>query len=159
MGSGRGKMRKLIVLLIPVILMTDFAFSQTNRAENDSIDPSTFIRTSDNVRLFAKISGNGPVCIFVHGGPGAWSKSFEDMKGNSLEKHLRMVYFDQRGSGRSGNSIGKNYSLDRMVEDIEDIRLALGVEKIYLLSHSFGGIIAVNYAKKHPDTFDRIDIS
>lgn len=38
-----------------------------------------------------------------------------------------------------------------MVEDIEAIRHALGVERIYLLAHSFGGIIAVNYAKKYPD--------
>ena len=143
-------MRKLIVLVFSVILTAYFAFSQTSKTENAKINSSTFITSSDNVKLFAKISGNGPVCIFVHGGPGAWSKSFEDMKGNSLERKLKMVYYDQRGSGRSDASVEKNYSLDRMVEDIEDIRRTLGVEKIYLLSHSFGGIIAVNYAKKYP---------
>jgi proline iminopeptidase len=112
---------------------------------------SSFITTSDKVKLFVKISGDGPVCIFVHGGPGAWSKSFEDMRGNRLEKKLRMVYLDQRGCGRSDTSADKHYSLDRMIDDIEEIRQSLGVEKIYLLSHSFGGIIAVNYAKNYPE--------
>jgi len=88
--------------------------------------------------------------LFMVDLPGAWSKSFEDMRGNSLERKLRMVYFDQRGCGRSDTPVDKNYSLDRMVDDIEDIRRSSGVEKIYLLSHSFGGIIAVNYAKKYP---------
>lgn len=132
-------MKRLVSLLFSIILAINFAHSQT------------YITASDRVKLFAKISGNGPVCIFIHGGPGAWSKSFEDMKGNSLEQKLRMVYFDQRGCGRSDTSVEKNYSLDRMIEDIEDIRRFMGVEKIYLLSHSFGGILAVNYAEKYPN--------
>lgn len=139
-----------IYFLFVAVLTTSFTFSQTI-IRRSQIDSLPFIMTSDNVKLFVKVSGNGPVCIFVHGGPGAWSKSFEDMKGNRLEKKLRMVYFDQRGCGRSDISIDKNYCLDRMVDDIEDIRHSLGVQKIYLLSHSFGGIIAVNYAKKYPE--------
>nr|WP_198999876.1 alpha/beta hydrolase [Flavobacterium sp. ASV13] len=143
-------MRRFTFLLFAIVLTTNSTISQT-KIENSEINSSSFITASDNVKLYAKVSGNGPVCIFVHGGPGAWSKSFEDMKGNNLEKKLNMVYFDQRGCGRSDASIDKNYSLDRMTDDIEDIRRSLGVEKIYLLSHSFGGIIAANYAKKHPD--------
>ena len=84
-------MRKLITLLLAVVLTSHFAFSQT-KVKGSNINLSSFITTSDNVKLFAKVSGNGPVCIFVHGGPGAWSKSFEDMRGNSLEGKLRMVY-------------------------------------------------------------------
>lgn len=129
-----------------MILSANFLYPQTKIT-----DTLSFITTSDNVRLYAKVSGNGPNCIYVHGGPGAWSKSFEDMKGNRLEKKLRMVYYDQRGCGRSAVSTDRNYTLERMVDDIEDIRRSLGVEKIYLLSHSFGGILAVSYAKKYAD--------
>lgn len=127
-----------------MILVSSYSYPQAKIA-----DSLSFISTSDNVRLYCKIVGNGPVCIFVHGGPGAWSKSFEVMKGNQLEKKLKMVYYDQRGCGRSAVSTDSSYSLERMVDDIEDIRCSLGVEKIYLLSHSFGGIIAVNYANKY----------
>src|SRR5690606_34524228 len=139
-------MKKYIFTLYVMILSANFLYPQTKIT-----DTLSFITTSDNVRLYAKVSGNGPICIYVHGGPGAWSKSFEDMKGNRLEKKLRMVYYDQRGCGRSAVSTDRNYTLERMVDDIEDIRRSLGVEKIYLLSHSFGGILAVSYAKKYAD--------
>lgn len=109
-----------------------------------------FIETDDHVKLYVKESGDGPVCIFIHGGPGAWSKSFEDLRGNNLEQGLKMIYFDQRGSGRSEEATNDNYSLDRMIDDIEQIRLHLKVDKVYLLPHSFGGILAVNYALKYP---------
>lgn len=132
-------MKRFILLVSSIILTASLALSQT------------YVTTSDSVKLYAKTSGNGPICIFIHGGPGAWSKSFEEMKGNSLEQKLRMVYLDQRGCGRSDTAVDQNYALDRMIEDIEDVRRFLGVEKVYLLAHSFGGIIAVSYAKKHPD--------
>jgi proline iminopeptidase len=62
-----------------------------------------------------------------------------------------MVYYDQRGSGYSENSSEGNYSPDRMIEDIEEIRKHYGAEKVYLLAHSFGGILATQYASKYPD--------
>lgn len=140
---------KFFLILVSVLIGTN-TFSQTKNGQSQ-IDSVPFVTTSDNVKLYVKVSGKGPVCIYVHGGPGAWSKSFENMKGNRLEKKLRMVYYDQRGCGRSAVATDKNYSLDRMVDDIEDIRRSLGEEKVYLLSHSFGGILAVSYAKKYPN--------
>ena len=107
--------------------------------------------TDDGTQLYVKKSGEGPLCIFVHGGPGAWSGSFEKLKGENLEKKLTMVYYDQRGCGRSGKSSKGDYSLERMVNDIEAIRKHYHADKIYLLSHSFGGILALNYALKYPE--------
>ncbi|MPM75337.1 putative aminoacrylate hydrolase RutD [bioreactor metagenome] len=78
-----------------------------------------------------------------------WSDSFESLKGKNLESQLKMVYYDQRGSGRSAASVTNDYSINRMVEDIEDIRKKLGANKVYLMSHSFGGIIAASYAAKY----------
>lgn len=110
-----------------------------------------YVNTDDSVRIFVKQSGQGPLCIFIHGGPGAWSRSFEELKGNNLESGLTMVYYDQRGCGRSESSPDGNYSIDRMVEDIDLIRKYYHADKVYLLSHSFGGILAVNYALRYPD--------
>jgi len=107
------------------------------------------ILTSDTVKLSVKVAGKGPVCIYLHGGPGQDFLSFEKMGGSNLENCLTMVYLDQRGSGHSQNA--KDYSLNRVVQDIEELRLKLGVEKVYLLSHSFGGVLAVNYAHKYPE--------
>lgn len=110
-----------------------------------------YLTTDDGAKLFVKKSGNGAICIFIHGGPGAWSKSFEDLKGRNLERNLSMVYYDQRGCGRSEKSPNGDYSMERMLKDIDLIRQRFNVDKVYLLSHSFGGILAANYALKYPD--------
>jgi proline iminopeptidase len=107
------------------------------------------IVTSDGIKLAIKVAGKGPVCIYIHGGPGQDYLSFEKMGGSNLEKKLTMVYLDQRGSGHSQNA--KDYSLNRLVDDIEETRKQLGADKIYLLSHSFGGVLAVNYAQKYQE--------
>lgn len=62
-----------------------------------------------------------------------------------------MVYLDQRGCGRSEHSSGQDYSLSRLISDIEELRKFLGVSEWYILGHSFGGILAVNYAAQYPE--------
>jgi proline iminopeptidase len=66
-----------------------------------------------------------------------------------LERFATVIYYDQRGSGLSGQA--KDYSLPRMVADIEEVRRAAHAEKVTVLSHSFGGVIAVNYVVAHPN--------
>ncbi|MBC6989254.1 alpha/beta fold hydrolase [Hymenobacter sp. BT491] len=108
------------------------------------------ITTSDGVMLFAKISGRGIPCVFVHGGPGAWSGMPEALAGPNLEDKFQMIWFDQRGSGRSANDPKHNYSLDRMVQDMEELRQQLGLESWVVMAHSFGGTIATEYAARYP---------
>ncbi|WP_330747367.1 alpha/beta fold hydrolase [Chryseobacterium sp. CP-77] len=108
-----------------------------------------FFETSDHVKIKYKVSGKGEACIYIPGGPGQGYPSFELMGGNNLEKNLQMIYMDQRGSGESGTS--ENYHLDKMIQDIEELRQHLKLKKVFLLAHSFGGIIAVGYAKKYPE--------
>lgn len=108
-----------------------------------------FIKTSDKIKLYLKQSGQGTPCIFIHGGPGAWSKDFEIFCGTYLEKTMQMIYLDQRGCGRSTGDDTTDYSINRIIEDIEDVRKKLNIDKWILLAHSFGGIIATNYAKKY----------
>lgn len=71
--------------------------------------------------------------------------------GPELEKRVRMVYLDQRGSGRSERpKDSKFYSLALLASDIELVRRALGIEKLVLLAHSAGTPIALEYAAAHP---------
>lgn len=107
------------------------------------------IITSDNVELNVRISGEGKSCLFLHGGPGAWSYNFEILGGNILERDLRMIYLDQRGCGRSGKVENGDFCIDRIIQDIEEVRKALNIEKWIVMAHSFGGILAVNYARKY----------
>lgn len=132
---------KLIHLLLFIFISVAFISAQESSSES-------FFETSDHIRVKYKISGKGEACIYVPGGPGQGYPSFELLGGSSLEKNMQMIYMDQRGSGESGKS--ENYHLDAMVQDIEELRQHLKLDKVFLLAHSFGGIIAVNYAKKYP---------
>lgn len=115
-----------------------------------------YLEMSDKVNLYVQQSGNGIPCIFIHGGPGGCSYDFEILGGNSMEDFMKLVYFDQRGSGRSEGDNNSNYSIDRLVEDIEEIRKKLGISKWIVMAHSFGGIIAVNYVSKYQKFVDKL---
>ena len=107
--------------------------------------------TSDGLSLYYEISGIGQPCIYLHGGPGYWSKSFQHFTHALLESSLKMVYLDQRGCGRSEHSPTQEYTLTRLIDDLEELRQFLGFDEWYLMGHSFGGILAVNYAYKYPE--------
>lgn len=107
--------------------------------------------TSDGIKLYYERKGNGIPCLYLHGGPGYWSKSFQYYAGKYLEKNFDMIYLDQRGCGRSEYSLSKEYSLEKIINDIEELRIFLGIKEWYIIGHSFGGILAVNYAYYFPN--------
>lgn len=107
------------------------------------------VATSDGSALHVKVAGRGPVCMLVHGGPGQGSLSTRKMGFDTLERFLTIVYVDQRGSGKSPDA--ENYHLPRLTQDFEEVRKALGVDRMCLIAHSFGGILALDYAQTHPD--------
>ena len=113
-----------------------------------------YILTSDSVRLYVNVKGKGTPCLFIHGGPGSGSYFLEKLVGDSLEQHFRMIYLDQRGSGRSTSPKDKNYSMDRMVKDFEEVRISLGIDKWITLGHSFGGLLQMGYVLEYPNVID-----
>lgn len=115
-----------------------------------------YIKTSDNINLYLEKKGEGMPCLFIHGGPGASSIDFEEIAGDELEKFAQMIYFDQRGSGRSKGSKDSDYSISRLIEDIDEIRKSLGIDKWCIIAHSFGGIIAANYAYRYEENIEKL---
>lgn len=117
--------------------------------------PGTHEVVRGGVRLWYRVAGdavaNTPPVVFLHGGPGQGSAHFDALAGPWLERSLRMVYFDQRGSGHSDRPASGDYALSTLVEDVEALRQALGVPRIALVGHSFGGLLALEYAAKYPD--------
>jgi proline iminopeptidase len=112
------------------------------------VDTTYTFTTSDSIHIPVKISGKGTPCLFVPGGPGGGFRSFEQLGGHNLESFLTMIYAEQRGAGSAQTA--RNYSMDRMLKDIDELRASLHIDQMYLMSHSFGGIILVNYAAKYP---------
>jgi proline iminopeptidase len=109
------------------------------------------IITSDSVDLYVTVKGKGTPCLYIHGGPGSGSWWLEKFSGEMLERNLQMIYLDQRGVGRSTGPKSGDFSPDRMVKDFEEIRAALGIERWLIMGHSFGGILQMQYAQRHPD--------
>ena len=109
----------------------------------------------NGVRHFYRVGGTAPAgvppVVFLHGGPGQGSEHFDALAGPYMERELRLVYFDQRGSGHSERPASRDYALTTLVEDIEALRSTLGVPKLALVGHSFGGLLALEYAAKYPD--------
>jgi proline iminopeptidase len=108
--------------------------------------------TSDGVSLYLRTAGKGYPCLFIHGGPGNTSHYFEPLPAAKiLEQQVRMIYYDQRGGGRSASAKDSNYSIKRMEQDIEEIRIFLKIKKWSIIGHSFGGLIMTAYAKDYPE--------
>lgn len=114
----------------------------------------------DGVRHWYRVAGDAPAgvspVVFLHGGPGQGSVHFAELVGPRLEPSLKLIYFDQRGSGRSERPASGEYTLPVLVQDLEELRLALGIPKISLIGHSFGGTLALEYAATHPEHVDRL---
>ena len=102
-----------------------------------------------------------PYIVLLHGGPGFSAHMFYTW-GTRLEPSLNVVYLDQRGCGESARlgvadpmapkpSEIKGYTLATLVEDIEGVRRALKVDKWYVLGHSYGGLLGVEYVAAHPE--------
>lgn len=89
-----------------------------------------------------------PVCFVLHGGPGGTHMNFKPYL-DSLTTCMQLVYIDNRGSGFSAKGPQSSYTMENNVEDIEALRQYLGLEKIMLLGHSYGGMTAMSYAKKY----------
>ncbi len=101
------------------------------------------------VMIYYKILGRGEPLMIVHGGPGASHDYFLPYL-LPLARHNELIFIDERGSGRSQKlEDASGYTVENMVEDVEAVRQALGLGKISLLGHSYGGCLAQAYAFKY----------
>lgn len=113
----------------------------------------------NNTKIFFDIDGAGyvpkdggltkkPVCFVLHGGPGESHGYFKPHL-NDLTSTMQLIYIDNRGSGFSEAGPQYSYSMENNVEDIEALRKHLGLEKVWVLGHSYGGMVAMKYALKY----------
>ena len=101
------------------------------------------------VLIYYKALGKGDPLVIVHGGPGASHDYFLPWL-LPLARHNRVIFIDERGSGRSEKLEDvKQYTVENMVEDVEAVRRALVLGKISLMGHSYGGVLAQAYALKY----------
>lgn len=89
-------------------------------------------------------------CFVLHGGPGSNHLSFKSNL-TQLTEYFQLIYVDNRGSGFSSKCDKSNYTIEQNVKDIEELRMTLGLKKVSLLGHSYGGMVAMKYAVTYPE--------
>lgn len=105
----------------------------------------------EDARIFYEVVGEGAPILVVHGGPGLDHRYLRPGL-DVLASHGSLVYYDQRGTGRSQAELDSaSMNLDAFLRDMEALRETLGHDQVVVLGHSFGGILALAYARAHPD--------
>jgi proline iminopeptidase len=115
-------------------------------------------------RVWTKRVGNNPrvKLLLLHGGPGATHEYFEAFDSYFPGAGIEYYYYDQLGSAYSDQpDIPELWDIARSVDEVEQVRQALGLDKdnFYLLGHSWGGILAMEYALAHQDHLKGLIIS
>lgn len=116
--------------------------------------------TVNGVRQWVRVAGperQTPPLIIVHGGPGGNLWTFERTVGERLEADRPVVYWEQRGCGRSDlPARPDDYSIPLLVSDLYGVIQALGIERCSLLGFSFGAELALELTLTHPAHVDRL---
>ena len=107
--------------------------------------------TLEDARLFYEVVGTGDPIVVVHGGPGLDHVYLRPGLDALATRHT-VIYYDQRGTGRSTAELVESaINIRAFVDDIEALRQVLGYEQISVLGHSFGSLIALDYAVRYPE--------
>jgi proline iminopeptidase len=103
-------------------------------------------------KLYCEEQGQGVPLVLLNGGPGCTHHVFHPAFSRAKE-FARIIYYDQRGTGRSDtDSTGEKYTVKQAVDDLENLRKALHVERWVVLGHSYGGFLAQCYALEYPES-------
>jgi proline iminopeptidase len=114
-----------------------------------------FVDVGD-VFVYYKALGTGAPLMILHGGPGA-SHDYLLPYLIPLARTNRLVFIDERGSGKSTKlDDPSGYTVENMADDVETVRRALGLGKVSLLGHSYGGVLAQAYALKYQDNLTHL---
>jgi proline iminopeptidase len=111
-----------------------------------------------DTRLFIVEHGQGYPLLVLHGGPGLDHTMFGDYL-NQLTDQFRLILVDQRSQGRSDISPPQTWTLAQMARDVVDLASALGLKRYAVLGHSFGALVALQYAVDFPDQSSQTIVS
>ncbi len=164
-------------LLVSVFIIAIFSCNNKNKTTTETVNDDLYkeVQTGGvkiipietpkgKFNIWTKSIGNNPKIklLLLNGGPGATHEYFECFENFLLPENVELIYYDQLGCGLSDNPKDTTmWYLPRFVEEVEQVRKALNLNKdnFYLLGHSWGGILAMQYALKYQDNLKGLIIS
>ncbi|GAB4010904.1 proline iminopeptidase-family hydrolase [Spirosoma migulaei] len=144
--------------------LTAYFASDTSGVANGGVRVIPIKTLNRTFNVWTKRFGNNPKIklLLLNGGPGATHEYFEVMESFLPAEGIEFIYYDQLGTGNSDNPKDTTFwSLPRYVEEVEQVRAALNLtpDNFYLLGHSWGGILAMQYALKYNNNLKGLIIS
>ena len=136
---------KVANFLLLLLTASTFSFGQNEEG----------LRKINGTQLYIKTIGQGEPLLIVHGGPGM-NHTYLSSHFNRLSKKFKIIFYDQRASGKSAVSSPDSISLDSFADDIEGIRNYFKIDKLNIFAHSWGVIPTVSYSIKYPDKVKRL---
>ena len=117
--------------------------------ENNNVREASI--PAGNADLYSRDIGDGLPVIVLHGGPD-FDHSYLRPDLDRLSGSLRLIYYDQRGRGRSAAGVrAEDVTLESEIADLETIRQHDQLGATAVLGHSWGAVLALEYAIRHPD--------
>ncbi|MEO5776198.1 MAG: alpha/beta hydrolase [Flavobacterium sp.] len=140
-------------MIIPLLFFCTCLFAQQFP---NSFSDGKFYKVN-GANLWVVTVGTGEPLIMISGGPGGAHISLRDFDSLSVKGNIQLIYFDGFGRGKSDTAKNpKEYSLDRDIEDIEGLRKALHLNKVSVLGHSYGSLVAQGYAVKYGEHLNHL---
>ena len=132
--------------------------------QNGGVKVIPIITSKGTFKVWTKRIGNNPKIklLLLNGGPGATHEYFECFENFLPAEGIEIIYYDQLGCGNSDNPNDVAlWDLARYVEEVEQVRKALNLDasNFYMLGHSWGGILAMEYALKYQHNMKGLIIS
>jgi proline iminopeptidase len=118
-----------------------------------TIDPQASVNGAE---LHVELQGpdDAPALVILHGGPGVGDSRDQVRDFGALADEHRLLFYDARGSGRSSDT--PPYTHEQWVDDLDALTRRLGIERFALAGHSYGGIVAQEYALRHQERLTRL---
>jgi proline iminopeptidase len=138
--------------------------TDTNAVQDGGIKIIPIKTPKGEFKIWTKRIGNNPKAkvLLLNGGPGCTHEYFECLESFFPAEGIEFIYYDQLGCGNSDNPNDTSmWDLPRFVEEVEQVRTALNLNKdnFYLLGHSWGGILGIEYALKYQQNLKALIVS
>lgn len=104
--------------------------------------------------IFFKVIGRGYPLVLMHGGPGSDHTYLFSLR--KLADSFTLVFYDHRCNGRSSGPGLQSMNWDNLTADADNLRKHLGYERWAVLGHSFGGMVALEYCLRHPESVSHL---
>ena len=137
-------------IFLPFLILT-FFYSLLMSCSTSTTSPKEGFIDVKGGKVWYRINGTGtkPALLLLHGGPGSSSYGLENLK--ELSNDRPVIFIDQLGCGRSSRITDNSLmTIENYVEQLEQIRTALHLEKFYLYGHSWGTMLGIDYYIKYP---------